>query len=167
MEKDKKLYEYEEKIKLMQEHKEINIKEMENGISEMEKNMNETKENNFFVLNNLRDENYQLSKTIEVTNELVQNLEAKIDQKDNLISEQENIIIELNNNLSEFIQTNENQDGLLNNFKALMEDRNKEIAKVAESMLKEKELAKKFKIEEAASSDRANNYMTFKKEGQF
>jgi len=34
---------------------------MENGIGEMEKNMhemNETKEKNFMVLNNLRDENY-------------------------------------------------------------------------------------------------------------
>jgi hypothetical protein len=34
--------------------------------------------------------------------------------------------------LSEYVATTANQDGLLNNFKALMEDRNKEIAKVNE-----------------------------------
>ena len=74
----------------MKEHKEINIQEMEKGISEMERNMhemNETKEKNFVVLHNLRDENYQLTRTIEVTNELVFNLEVKVSQKDNLITE--------------------------------------------------------------------------------
>jgi len=73
-----------------------------------------------------------MTRTIEVTNELVQNLELKVSQKDNLITEQENIIIELNNNLSEYVQTTTHQDGLLNNFKAQIQDRNKEIAKVTE-----------------------------------
>ena len=110
------------------------IKEMEKRFEEMEKNVNQSNEKHFMVLGNLRDENDQMQKTIEVTNELVKKLESEIYNKSLLISEQESIIIELNNNLQEYIKTTENQDGLLNTFKAQILDRNKEIAKVTEKM---------------------------------
>lgn len=69
----------------MKDYKEKTIKEMEENIAEMEKNMDKTKEQNFLLLNNLKDENDQMQKTIEVTNELVKKLENKIINKDSLI----------------------------------------------------------------------------------